>query len=130
MAEAQVKLLPGDVLVLYTDGIIEARADGGRVLRVERFHAVLERPGGSARQVPEAVLGDLDKFVEDAPQADDQTVVCLAVSEASSKRFESVLPACWVNRSPSRPPGVLRSWSPSPASRWSPRCSPPARRSR
>jgi len=93
VAEAQVKLLPGDVLVLYTDGIIEARSMAGEFYGVERLHAVLERSGGSARQVLEAVLGDLDKFVEDAPQADDQTVVCLAVSEASSKRFESVLPA-------------------------------------
>jgi len=93
VAEAQVKLLPGDVLVLYTDGIIEARSMAGEFYGVERLHAVLERTGGSARQVLEAVLGDLDTFVEDAPQADDQTVVCVAVSEASSKRFESVLPA-------------------------------------
>jgi sigma-B regulation protein RsbU (phosphoserine phosphatase) len=88
-----VKLLPGDVLVLYTDGIIEARSMTGEFYGVERLHAVLARTGGTARQVLEAVLADLDKFVEDAPQADDQTVVCVAVSETSSKRFESVLPA-------------------------------------
>lgn len=93
VAEAQVKLLPGDVLVLYTDGIIEARSMTGEFYGVERLHAVLARTGGTARQVLEAVLADLDKFVEDAPQADDQTVVCVAVSETSSKRFESVLPA-------------------------------------
>jgi sigma-B regulation protein RsbU (phosphoserine phosphatase) len=93
VAEAQVKLLPGDVLVLYTDGIIEARSMTGEFYGVERLHAVLQRTGGTARQVLEAVLADLDKFVEDAPQADDQTVVCVAVSETSSKRFESVLPA-------------------------------------
>ena len=93
VAEAQVKLLPGDVLVLYTDGIIEARSMTGEFYGVERLHALLERTRGTARQVLEAVLGDLDKFVEDAPQADDQTVVCVAVSEASSKRFDSVLPA-------------------------------------
>lgn len=81
VAEAQVKLQPGDVLVLYTDGIIEARSMAGEFYGVERLHAVLERTGGTARQVLEAVLGDLDRFVEDAPQADDQTVVCLAVGD-------------------------------------------------
>ncbi len=92
VAEAQVKLLPGDVLVLYTDGIVEARSMAGEFYGVERLHAVLERSGGTARQVLEAVLGDLDKFVEDAPQADDQTVVCLAVGEGSKLRFESMVP--------------------------------------
>ncbi len=92
VAEAQVKLQPGDVLVLYTDGIIEARSMAGEFYGVERLHGVLERTGGTARQVLEAVLGDLDKFVEDAPQADDQTVVCLAVGEGSKLRFESMVP--------------------------------------
>lgn len=88
VAEAQVKLQPGDVLVLYTDGIIEARSMSGEFYGVERLHAVLERSGGSARQVLEAVLKDLDHFVEDAPQADDQTVVCLAVGDGSVQRLE------------------------------------------
>ncbi len=93
VAEAQVKLIPGDVLVLYTDGIIEARSMKGEFYGVPRLHSVLEKCGGStARKVLEAVLADVDRFVEDAPQADDQTVVCLAISETSGKRFDTMVP--------------------------------------
>ena len=92
VAEAQVKLVPGDVVVLYTDGIIEARSMKGEFYGVERLHAVLERSGGTARAVLEAVLADLDRFVEDAPQADDQTVVCFAISETTGKRFDTLMP--------------------------------------
>lgn len=90
--EAQVKLLPGDVLMLYTDGIIEARSMSGEFYGQERLQQAVGRCPGGARATLEAVLGDVDRFVEDAPQADDQTVVCLAVSDTSSRRFESGTP--------------------------------------
>ncbi|MBL8604375.1 MAG: SpoIIE family protein phosphatase [Myxococcales bacterium] len=80
VAEAVVKLVPGDVLLLYTDGLIEARSMSGEFYGQERLERAFGAGLGSARETLEAVLADLDRFVEDAPQADDQTVVCFVYS--------------------------------------------------
>jgi sigma-B regulation protein RsbU (phosphoserine phosphatase) len=93
VAEAQVKLKPGDVLVLYTDGIIEARSMAGEFYGVERLHAVasaLHRrlgPGECSRPC----CPTSTSFVADAPQADDQTVVCFSIGElpVAGQRFSS-----------------------------------------
>jgi sigma-B regulation protein RsbU (phosphoserine phosphatase) len=67
-----VQLAPGDMLVLYTDGITEAK-DGReaffgeeRLLEVVRTN--LERP---AQDVQDALLAEVHEFVGDAPQFDD-----------------------------------------------------------
>lgn len=43
IAEQRVHLAPGDVLVLYTDGLTEARSQGGDFLGEEHVHQQLER---------------------------------------------------------------------------------------
>ncbi len=90
--EAQVALRPGDALLLYTDGILEARAVSGEFYGVERLSECFGRAPASARGTLEAVLGDLDRFVEEAPQSDDQTAVCIAVNAASPRRADSLFP--------------------------------------
>ncbi len=92
VGEAQVQLQPGDMLMLYTDGIIEARSVNGEFYGQERLQHSVARAPASARASLEAVLADLDRFVEEAPQSDDQTVVCIAVNDAAPKRFQSILP--------------------------------------
>ncbi len=92
VGEAQVQLQPGDTLMLYTDGLIEARSPRGEFYGQERLQHSVERASGLARSTLEAVLADLDRFVEEAPQADDQTVVCLSVNDAAPKRFQSIPP--------------------------------------
>jgi serine phosphatase RsbU (regulator of sigma subunit) len=90
VGEATVALEPGDVLLLYTDGIIEARSRAGEFYGQARLEAVLGRTVAGARGTLEAVLADLDRFVEDAPQADDQTVVCLHVTGSAVGRSSLV----------------------------------------
>jgi len=70
-------LARGDLLVLYSDGLPEARDHLGRDYGEERFRRVLERvpPGSSARLVCEAVREDLANFKGDAEQLDDITIV-------------------------------------------------------
>jgi sigma-B regulation protein RsbU (phosphoserine phosphatase) len=69
-------LLPGDLLVFFTDGLVEARnaqdQDYGDA-RLER--AVARALGGTAREIRDSILGDLSNFKGDAEQADDITVV-------------------------------------------------------
>ena len=92
MGEAQEQLLPGDSLLLYTDGIIEARSVSGGFYGNDRLQQVFGAPRANARASLEAVLSDVDVFVEEAAQSDDQTVVCLAVNDAAPRRFETSLP--------------------------------------
>jgi hypothetical protein len=69
-------LLPRDILVFYTDGLVEARNDQAQDYgdaRLER--AVARVVSGSAREIRDAILGDLSNFKGDAEQADDITVV-------------------------------------------------------
>ena len=90
--EVEVPLLPGDILMLYTDGIIEARSMKGEFYGQDRLVAAVQRAPRTARGTLEAVLGDVDRFVEAAPQADDQTVVCLSISQFGGMRMDTLLP--------------------------------------
>lgn len=68
-------LVEGDVLLLFTDGLIEARRDRVKEAQselVERFHG-LAAAGTPARAMVEAILAAVGG--DEAPQADDMTVL-------------------------------------------------------
>ena len=78
-----VRLDPGDLLVLYTDGVTEARNGRDELFGNERLLASVRGcldsanpPGPAARQVRDAILGDVSRFAGSAPQSDD---IALAV---------------------------------------------------
>jgi sigma-B regulation protein RsbU (phosphoserine phosphatase) len=72
------RLARGDVLVLYTDGVSEARDPGDREFGAERVAAAVDRArGASAAGVVEAVLADLDGFRGRGPLSDDVTVLAV-----------------------------------------------------
>jgi sigma-B regulation protein RsbU (phosphoserine phosphatase) len=72
---------PGDLLVLYTDGLIEARSHFGKEYGEERLKRTVARAStdGSARALRDALLEDLSNFKGDVEQADDITVVVVKV---------------------------------------------------
>ncbi len=74
-------LAPGDLLVLYTDGLIEARDAAGREYGQDRLLRALDRAGERSRpaEIREAVLGDLALFRGDAESEDDVTLVIARV---------------------------------------------------
>jgi sigma-B regulation protein RsbU (phosphoserine phosphatase) len=75
VAEAHLALGPGDVLVLYTDGVFEARAEE-EAFGMERLEQVVAEHGsGSAASLRDALLGSLAEFRAGAPLADDATIV-------------------------------------------------------
>lgn len=80
----EVALMPGDVLVLYSDGITEAQDAQGeffeeeRLLEVVQAHLVAEkRDGPSAPDIEDAILAKVYEFMGDAPQSDDITLMVL-----------------------------------------------------
>jgi sigma-B regulation protein RsbU (phosphoserine phosphatase) len=71
-------LSPGDVLVLYSDGITEARGRERELFGVDRLQAVvLENIAGSAREIHDAVLTDLSRFTRGEPLEDDATLMVI-----------------------------------------------------
>jgi hypothetical protein len=83
-----VHLAPGDAVVLYTDGLIEAAPPGqegveGAEYGVERMIAVTRRLAGRpAREIGEALLADVEAYTAGAPQSDDRTVLVLTYPPA------------------------------------------------
>jgi len=78
--QASVTLEPGDLLVLYTDGISEAMNPQDEEWGEGRMMETIERCQGlSATQTLEFVVAGADAFASGAPQHDDMTLVILRV---------------------------------------------------
>src|SRR5262249_10291616 len=74
-AEEELTLAPGDALVLYTDGIIEAANAGGEMLGGQRLEECLAGADGDAAAISARVLGELRDHIALAPQGDDVTMI-------------------------------------------------------
>jgi len=67
-----VQLAPGDMLVLYTDGVTEAQDGRETFFGEERLLEVVRTNlGRPAQDVQHALLAEVHEFVGDAPQFDD-----------------------------------------------------------
>ncbi len=74
-----LKLKPGEVLVLYTDGISEAQNEDGDFYGTERLIKVLETCfTPSAEEYRNAILEDVQAFTGSAPRLDDITLIVIA----------------------------------------------------
>ncbi len=74
--ESATALAPGDILLLYTDGITEAMdADGNLFGKARLVDAVRHASPAGARDLIDAILAAVRAYVGDTPQADDLTIV-------------------------------------------------------
>jgi sigma-B regulation protein RsbU (phosphoserine phosphatase) len=74
----QVVLKPGDVVVVYTDGITDAtNADGKRLGSAALRRMILKAGGLPAPALAQHILRTVEEFAAGAEQADDLTLVCL-----------------------------------------------------
>jgi len=72
------KIEPGEVLLLYTDGVTEAENANHTLYSSERLTTALGKaPIVDARGVVVAVIDDVSRFVGGAEQADDMTLLAL-----------------------------------------------------
>jgi phosphoserine phosphatase RsbU/P len=82
--EDRVILSPGDLVVLYTDGVSEAMNVDGEQFGEERLHAMLGAlPAGlPARDVADRVLAEVRLFLDGAEPQDDVTLLVLRMTES------------------------------------------------
>ncbi len=73
-----VILAPGDVLVLYTDGVIEAPNPQGRLFEIGRLQDVVQKvTGRSAKVIMDAILTEVHRFTAGAPVQDDTAILVI-----------------------------------------------------
>ncbi|MET0816208.1 MAG: GAF domain-containing SpoIIE family protein phosphatase, partial [Solirubrobacteraceae bacterium] len=80
LEQVQLDLAVGDTLVLYTDGVVDARDPSGDQFGEERLRAAIDvAAGGSAEAVAEAVDQAVAAFEADVSR-DDRAILALRVS--------------------------------------------------
>ena len=79
--ECRDALAPGDLLLLYTDGLTEARADSGDFLELDGLAALLPRPDVSAAECVRAVYEGVSAFAGDVRRDDVAMLVLRRLPE-------------------------------------------------
>jgi len=76
--ERQFRLNPGDLILLYTDGVTEAENDQGQQFGEERLNGLIcNHRGSTIESLPEILLNDVLKFSGKRELSDDFTVISL-----------------------------------------------------
>ena len=82
LEEHHLVLRPGDVAVLFTDGVTEAMNEADDLFGEARLARLLEDDAAvSSETLHERILRDVDAFVGTADQHDDMTMVLLRIDE-------------------------------------------------
>lgn len=71
------QLAPGDLLIMYTDGVPEALDEQGNAFGFARLRSLVESGGGVA-EVHDRAIAALERFTEGARQLDDRSIVVIA----------------------------------------------------
>lgn len=79
LEDKELPLAPGDAVILYTDGVTEAREPSGAFYGLERLLALVREIGAgpSAKEIVERVVAAVKAFQGTGEQHDDVTVVAL-----------------------------------------------------
>jgi phosphoserine phosphatase RsbU/P len=81
LTEEEIHLAPGDALVLYTDGVVEARSLEGAFFGEERLNSLLRSCASlDAQAIADRVESAVSEFQEKGPR-DNVVVLVLRVSE-------------------------------------------------
>jgi sigma-B regulation protein RsbU (phosphoserine phosphatase) len=77
--QSVIQLEKGDVLMLYTDGLPDARNFNGEAFGRQRILEAFQRGGATADEVAHNVLWEMRKFVGLSKPTDDVTMIVLRV---------------------------------------------------
>ncbi len=75
--ETSVQLEKGDCVVSITDGIIEAKNGAGQEYSLNRTLDLFSKCRGSAEEIVESLISDVQAFAEGTDQHDDLTVLAM-----------------------------------------------------
>ena len=75
--QAQLTLMPGELLMGYTDGVIDARSPDDEMFSRQRLRQLLAQPTATAADLLESVRGSLFRFIGKAPRYDDVTMIAV-----------------------------------------------------
>lgn len=76
--ESKIEMKRGDILVLFTDGVVEATNSRGHFYGDARLHSALKRSSKlSADKIIKALSDDLSKFGEGSEPHDDMTTIVI-----------------------------------------------------
>ncbi len=81
-AKKSFRLEPGDVIVMYTDGILESmNGQGKQYGRKSLGNVVMQNHALSAKDIAAKIKTDLDAFVGSSRQHDDQTILVMKMKQ-------------------------------------------------
>ncbi len=81
-----LQLEPGDKIFQYTDGVTEATDNNSTLYGMERLGKKLDSLScGTPHEILTGIKADIDRFVGEAPQFDDITMLCLEYKERMVK---------------------------------------------
>jgi len=92
VGEARVQLHAGDMMVLVSDGILEARDPKGNEYGVMRLSRRLRTARGNAEDIVKAILQDVDTHVGASGTSDDITILAMGIDERRARRRTSTIP--------------------------------------
>jgi serine phosphatase RsbU (regulator of sigma subunit) len=73
----QTRLEPGDILLSYTDGVLEAIAAGGEFFTRKRLLSMLEQSTSSATLLLDQIVASVLSHIGEADQHDDITMLAV-----------------------------------------------------
>ena len=80
--ETQLQMEPGDKVVYYTDGIVEAMNKHEDMYGFERLHEVVKSsPAENAEALMKDIIKDVSDFTGAAPQHDDLTIIVVSAEK-------------------------------------------------
>lgn len=80
--ESSIQVDEDNVVVFYTDGIVEAANSNGEMFRLEKLQKILgESFDKDIKNIEHSIVDSINEFTEGVPQRDDITLVLLKVSQ-------------------------------------------------
>ncbi|RMH72656.1 MAG: GAF domain-containing protein [Gemmatimonadetes bacterium] len=81
LKEKEIEIEPGDGIVLYTDGVTEARSEMGTLYELNRLQAAVGLHGeNNARKLHHILMTELVRFMGTSEQFDDITLITMKFS--------------------------------------------------